>query len=184
LEIEQMKSIHEFANQELLWVQPKALQRTYELRAGDDVVATLRWEKAWGSLVTAVTAKRQWTFKRVGFLHPRVTIRQAGSESDLALVELRWHGGGDVQFANGRRFHWRNTSFWRGEWAFITLEGEKLIQFKHRFSLTKMKGHVEIEAGARALPELSLLAALGWYLMGLMSEDAAATTIIVSSAST
>jgi hypothetical protein len=33
------------AGQELLWTQPAAFQRQHELRAGDDVVGTLRFQR-------------------------------------------------------------------------------------------------------------------------------------------
>ena len=51
----------------LKWVQPRARSPFFELRSDDDVVATLSWEKTFGTLATAQTAEKTWTFKRVGF---------------------------------------------------------------------------------------------------------------------
>ncbi|HEX3630717.1 MAG TPA: hypothetical protein VHW91_09625, partial [Candidatus Dormibacteraeota bacterium] len=73
-----MRPLAEVAGQELLWVQPSARKREHELRAGDDVGATLAFQR--GSLANAAAAEGEWTFKRQGFWHPRVTARIAGSE--------------------------------------------------------------------------------------------------------
>ena len=68
-----MRLIQEAADQELLWRQTHALKQEYALRAGDEVLATLRWQKPFGSLALAKTAEGGWTFKRSGFWQPRVT---------------------------------------------------------------------------------------------------------------
>lgn len=76
-----MKSIREVADQPLQWTQPKTLKREYELRAGNDVVAFLRWEKASGSLA--------------------VTVRLAGSESEVAVFRpTGWGGQGVLECTN------------------------------------------------------------------------------------
>jgi hypothetical protein len=63
-----MKKINELAGGELVWVQLARLKQEFELRAGDDVIATLRWQRS--SLAIAETADQSWTFKREGFWHP------------------------------------------------------------------------------------------------------------------
>ncbi len=70
------------------------------------------------SLATAETADGTWTFKRVGFLNPRVTIRAAGSPDNLAVYQPKFWGDGTVTFADGAAFRWQPTNFWATEWAF------------------------------------------------------------------
>jgi hypothetical protein len=41
-----VRTIAEVAFQELVWVQPARLHQAFELHASDDVVATLRFERA------------------------------------------------------------------------------------------------------------------------------------------
>ena len=45
-----MTSFADVADRKLTWHQPSASERTYELRAGDDRVAELRFRSAWGTL--------------------------------------------------------------------------------------------------------------------------------------
>jgi hypothetical protein len=63
------------SNGPLVWSQPKAMRREYQLSNGNELVGWLRFEKFSGSLATAEVASQNWTFKREGFLHPRVTVR-------------------------------------------------------------------------------------------------------------
>lgn len=172
-----MRPISEVANQELLWMQPAARKRDHELLAGDEVVATLRFQR--GSLADAEAAGGHWSFKRQGFWHPTVTVRTAGSDADIAVFHPRWVGGGTLEFADGRPLRLSSANFWQSEWVWQEKE-QPLIRFKGRHGLIKANGAVEIPPEAVRLPDLPLLVLLGWYLILLYADDAAAA----SSAST
>jgi hypothetical protein len=176
-----MKALREVADQELTWVQPRVVERTYALQAGDEVLATLRWEKALGSLALAEAAEGRWTFKRVGLLHPRVTVRTPGAEIDLATVDFRWNGSGELIIPGGSRFDWVCLNFWATLWGFRNRAGEPLILFRPKFNLKK-RGTLAIEPPARELSELPLLSLLGWYLLSLMSDDTVAATMVAATA--
>jgi hypothetical protein len=84
-------------------MQPSAWREAYELRAGDDLVATLRFRSAFGSFATAETAEDCWTFKRVGFWKTHVTVRRCGADEDLAVFHNNtWNGGGTMGSAKPR----------------------------------------------------------------------------------
>jgi hypothetical protein len=174
-----MRSIREVAERPLRWTQPSALSREYELRDGDEVLATLRWQKTFGSLALAESADGAWSFKRSGFLGPKVTVRVPGSETEVGVFKPGWRGEGTLRLSNGRGYQWVNTSFWHSEWAFADEAGEPLIRFKPEFDSTAVPlffthaAAVKLEPSALSVPDLSLLTVLGWYLMVLMSEDAA-----------
>jgi hypothetical protein len=169
-----MRTIRDVAGEALRWAQPSAFKREYELRAGDEALATLRWQKTFGSLAVAASADGAWTFKRSGFLSPKVTVRRPGAEAEVAVLKPGWRGEGTLELAAGRRYQWRNTSFWRSEWAFTDEAGEPLVQFTPEFAFFKQAAEVKVETRAGSIPDLSLLTLLGWYLMVLMSEDAGA----------
>jgi hypothetical protein len=176
-----VRSISETADQELLWTQPAAFQREHELRAGDDVVATLRFQR--GSLADAEAAGAHWTFKRQGFWQPRVTVRTAGSDADLATFHPRWVGGGTLEFPDGHAQRLSSANFWQSEW--VWQENEKpLIRIKGRHGLIKANGAVEITPDAANIPDTALLVLLGWYLILLHAEDSAAATSAASVAAT
>ena len=176
-----MRPLSEVAGQELLWVQPAVLKKQHELRAGNDVVATLTFQR--GSLADAESADGHWTFKREGFWNPRVTARVAGSDTDIAVFRPRWMGGGTLEFPDGHAQHLSSANFWQSEWVWKETQ-EPLIRFKGRQGFMKAKGQVEVAPEAAGRPDLAFLILLGWYLILLHAEDAAASTAAATVVST
>jgi hypothetical protein len=171
-----MKTIREVADHPLRWTRPSMLGRQYELTAGPDVVGGLKWESMFGSLATAEAAEGTWTFKRAGFLSPRLTVRKPGSDSDLAVLRIGFKGDGILHGPQRRNYQWQRINFWRSEWAFASETGRQLISFDPDFSLLKHAATVKVEPEALRLEDLSLLTALGWYVMLLLSEESAGVT--------
>jgi hypothetical protein len=172
-----MQSIRKIAPTSLHWVQLRAIKHEFELRSGDELCGTLSWKKAFGSLASATSDDGEWTFKRVGFLNPRVTIRQPGSDMDIAIFKPGWTGSGILEFRSGRRFQWEHKDFWRLEWAFEEA-GQELLRFKSRAGSFKMKVRVDLAPAAKNFDEASLLASLGMYLLVLMRDDSAAAASV------
>lgn len=163
----------------LRWRKAPGQKRTWTLDGGEEALATLRREKAFGTLATGEAAGGRWTFKRVGFFRVRVTIRPEGSDQEIGLFHPRWTGGGELVLADGRRCGWGQTSFWRQEWAFVAGEADELIRFRCGWSMAKAE--VTISPSGTRVAELPLLAVLGWYLI-LLSADDAATSAATSAA--
>jgi hypothetical protein len=170
-----MRSLARLAGQELAWVQPAALRREHELRAGEDVVASLRFQR--GSLADAEADGDHWTFKREGFWNPRITVRVIGSDTNVAVFRPRWLGGGTLELPDGRAFGLSSANFWQSEWVWQEKD-QQLIRFKGRHGFLKANGAVEIQPAAASLAELPLLVLLGWYLILLHAEDAAAASSV------
>jgi hypothetical protein len=85
-----MKNLQNRGISQFYWIQTGELE--LKLIAPDnqsDPFAVLRWAKRWGSLATGESADRYWSFKRVGFLRPRITIREAGSDSNVAVFSYQ-----------------------------------------------------------------------------------------------
>ena len=76
----------------LRFAPAKGFKRAYELQATNQSLGRIRWTNIFGSLAEADFGARRWTFKRGGFLRPRVTVREASSEEDVAVLELYWGG--------------------------------------------------------------------------------------------
>ncbi len=166
---------------ELRWRQPEASKRRYLLqRESTDVpLATLDWRSFWGTFATATAGETSWTFKRTGFLRPRVTARIAGSDDDLATFEANWHGGGVLTIADGATFGWKVANFWYSQWDWRDASGAELLHFASKQGFIRQEAVVAISPEAARLPELELLITLGWYLLVLAANDSAATTAAV-----
>ncbi len=194
-----MRLIQEVADRELIWHQPSSLRQDYELRAADEVVATLRWEKGWGSLATARTGAGEWTYKRSGFWRQRVGVRPVGSEREVATFVPEWTGNGALTVEGGRAYRRAGKGFWGMEKVWQEREdAPPLVGFKHK-GVMKTEAQVILSPAAAVLPEIAqlddlyrpvapeemappstpladlpLLVTLGFYLMVLEAMDAAA----------
>jgi len=174
-----MDRISALGEQGLAWLQPKTLEHYFELQAGPAQLATLAFHSAWGTLATAETADGTWTFKRVGFLNPRVTVRAAGSPDNLAVYQPKFWGDGTLTFADGATFRWQPTNFWATEWAFTGTGDTPLVRFKSGAEKSKLsdilktQALMELEPDESIRPYVPLLVALGMYLIILHQQDAA-----------
>lgn len=170
-----MKTIREFAQRPLVWAQPRAFKSIYELRAEDEVLATLRWEQK--NRVVAESAEGTWTFQRTGIFRQTVTVRTPGSEAEIAVLRPNWKGEGALEGPAGRRYLWKKISFWSYNWMFTAETGAPLLRLKTKPYLFRSAADLEIDYSAVSLSDLSLLAALGWYLMLLAAQDASTAAI-------
>jgi hypothetical protein len=175
-----MRRIGELIGHELRWERPHALKMEYELRDASDRVATLRFRSPFGSLATGESAEESWTFKRVGFLQTRATIRTSGSDLELAVFRNNsWTGGGTLELPDGRRYA-ANTNFWATSYAFTGPAGEPLVQYRRPHGLSLMPSVVEIHSAAARLDELPWLVILGWYLAIQLQQDAGVAGVVAA----
>ena len=176
--VEGVESIGELKGQALRWVQPKASKRQYELVAGPRVYATVTWQKPLGSLAVCRTSENSYSLKRMGFLHPRVTVRRLDFDDDIAVLRMDFGGGGTLEFNDGRVFRLSRKGFWNSVWD-ISDEGHRqLCSLTWVASLSKKSGEVSIESEVKKLRDPALLLCVAWYTMVLAAEESAAVAVI------
>jgi len=161
------------------WRQPEPRARQYELLRQGEVFGTLEFRNAFGSLAWSTDPVQRWTFKRVGFFSPHVTVRMPDSESDYAVFEPRLLGGGALHTPDGRPITWEPLNFWRTQWRFADKSGNSILHYQQGsedFKLKeifKLQAEMVVETSRITNLEFSMLANLGFYLMALYAEDAA-----------
>jgi hypothetical protein len=163
-----VRAISEVASSELEWIQSHGLN--FELRAGDEIVGSLRWERS--AQATAETADQRWTFNREGFWRMRITVRVPGSETTFAVFYPTWLGGGTLEGQPGRPLRMVSRSWWRAQSDWVDEVGQPLVHIANRGKWFEVKYRVVIEKQAIALPEMPLLVMLGLYVIVLRSMDA------------
>jgi hypothetical protein len=146
----------------------------------------LSFRSSFGTYATAETAEGTWTYKRVGFLNPRVTVRIAGAEEDMAIYHPKFWGDGILTLKEGPTFTWRPTNFWRTHWEFADEEGQVVLTFESGVvqlkDIFKTQATIRFEHVAEHRSLLPLLASLGIYLIVLHNQDAAAAAAATSAA--
>lgn len=157
----------------LRWVHRDSDQKAHELLEGDRKVASLRWPKGEGTLAVGEWGERTWSFKRFGFFHPKITIRAGGSEASVGRFEPNMSGGGILHAEDGLDYRLLGN-FWRGEWNWVSGAGREIAQFKRDFSVQeRAEGHVSWVAEGVPEDRRQLLILFGWYVVIMLSEDAA-----------
>lgn len=161
-----MKKLSEIGAQPLAWIQPSVFQREYELSAGDEPVAILNWESAFGSSVSIQTAEGKWLIERSGFMWRHVRMHREGDDLNDASFTFGWFGAGVLNCPRGGNYRWRRTKFWRSEWSFTATSDFPIVQFRLRRVSFKSHGEIELAENAPLYREDNpLLILLGWYLM-------------------
>jgi hypothetical protein len=168
-----MKSFGDLQARLLSWTQPKAFRRAYELRAGDELLATLHWEKkTLHHDAVGETHQGCWAIKNSRLLHPRVTVRAAETDAIQAVFTAHLNGKGTVHLRNQNEFLWLSTDFWGAEWGLFNSKRNPILQIIPNYGLIRASAEVNLQPEAFQYPELPLLAILGWYLMLEMNSEA------------
>lgn len=184
-----MQELSELSGRSAEWTQPKAGAPSFHLRSGEMFLASLTFRSAFGTLATAQTSQGLWTFKRVGFLNPRVTVRTAGSDEDLAVYHPKVWGDGHLAFNSGRTFIWKPFNFWATDGAFTDEHGKTLLRLMSGLEkeglrdLLKDRATLQLLPAAEGVEEVPILVCLGIYLLIMHRIDTAAAVAATAGAS-
>lgn len=161
----------------LHWVQPKTLKMYYELRSDSELVATLKFRSSLGSFATAESGDGCWTFKRVGFLQTRATIRACESDKEIATFKNNtWSGGGSLTLADGREFR-ATTNVWQTKLEIQTAAGEVLLRLQTS-GFWQNSAEVEFTPLGLQMQELSWVTLFAWYIVVMMQMDGGSVAAI------
>lgn len=169
-----MQPLRNSDDQVMIWMPWAQQPHTYyALRLGDAVLATLHWPRHGAELVAARSAEGRWVFQQSQAPHARVNVWPADSSASTGVFEAGW-GGGILRLANGPTFHWgRTRAHDRAEWV----DQGPLMRFRRDAGAGPAVGYVTVEPAARGLPQLALLALLGWYLLHPQPADVVAAPL-------
>ncbi len=169
------------------WLQPKSGERKFELWANDALLGKLSFRSSSGTLALTESAYGNWTFKRIGFMNPRITIRSEGLEENLAEYKSNLWGHGVLTFKDGRSYAWKPSNFWGTAWGFNDAEAQTLLRFNPGIKDRKFKDIFKNQATADIDPrmqgdeKLPILLGFGLYLLLMHEEDStAAITAAIS----
>jgi len=171
------------------WTQPKASSRVFELHRGEEPFGTLEFRSMWGTLAISKDPIQEWSFKRVGFLTPHITVRMPDSDSDYALFDPKVFGGGMLHTPDGRPYRWEPLNNWHTKWRFTDKKGSPIMTFEQdaeEFKLSELftvQSAAIVESSRITNLEFSMLVNLGFYLVVLNSMDSSAAAAAAAASS-
>ncbi len=166
-----MKSLADAAGREWIWSRPRILTRRWELKAGDDVLATLDSLGLLGGGAKASTATGRWRLHHVGLLRGRLEVLDEAGTEVVATFRPGWFGAGTLEWGR-RRLRWHRDDFWGRRWEFVDENGLSLVAFTRRPAFVRSTTTVEPTEAGRGCAELPLLVALGFQLLLVMQRQA------------
>src|SRR5690242_16056404 len=120
---------------EMTWVQSKRSRPRYELRYGEDVMATLSWHKK-GRALGQWVEQRFW-FSQMGWFRRRTIVHRALSNGDdtfdanaesLAMF-VHQGSGGTLVFPDGSLLTWKKPKIWTNGHIWVSATTE-LVHFQ------------------------------------------------------
>jgi hypothetical protein len=154
---------------DLQWARDSASKRNHLLSSSASLAGKLSFENNHGSRAQGETAHGVWTFKREGFLQPRVSIRRPGSDATIGMVSLSASGSGILTLPGGVEYRFSTSGWCRDHWRF-----EKRGQPVVRFERSRGGAKASIENTSESAETMSILLLLGSYLPVLTEADDAA----------
>lgn len=153
--------------------------RSFVLDADGEEAGRLGFSVKGGSLAKGETAHGEWTFKREGFLHPRITVRATDSEQNCGSFTLSANGSGKFSLGRGEDYTFTTPGWLDSQWSFHRGPFEVV-----RFSRDGSSADVEIMMRSVDPTTLSILIMLGWYAPLLAADEEAVikTTIALGAA--
>ena len=172
-----MRTLRTQVGSELRWARIKGSPRSLELKSETGSFAILTRRR--GSHFIGETAEGRLSFKRTGFFHPRVTIREGDSEREITTVALSMTGSAKIEVPGAPPLRWAQTSFWKQHYV---LRDDRSRDLLHARAGCFGGMRPSIDPEARARNDLPLLALLSGYLLKLAQDDAAAASVAASAA--
>lgn len=153
----------------LQWTRDSSSKRNHLLSSAAGLAGKLSFVKSCGSLAEGETAQGAWTFKREGFLHPRVNVRRPGSDVTIGILSLSAIGNATLTLPGGAEYRFSISGWCRDHWRFDK-GGRPVV----RFERTHGGAQATIESSGDDQHTLSLLLLLGRYIPLLVDADDAA----------
>jgi hypothetical protein len=151
-----MRSLYEVCREELRWVKPKWLKRQYELRAGEEVVATLVRSGGTGAL--GEWSGGRYVFSQKGWFNSRILVGDDATADLNAPLATFTRRGSVLTLADGRTLFWMKPSFWKSKRVWSD-GAATLIEFDHASGYASPQ--VTTTAEGVRLAELPLLTSAG-----------------------
>ncbi|MGB2869405.1 MAG: hypothetical protein WBD36_13200 [Bacteroidota bacterium] len=167
-----MKNVLAYSGRLLAWIEPNIFKMYYELRSGDEVVATLQLKGVFKSTAVGESGEGSWTFERRGVLRHTVTIQpEREGATPFEFKQTSWKGSGTVELKNGTSVL-LTRRVWSSAFEWTTSTGEQLVQFRMRGFFRRIC-EVEIRHKASYIQETPWLIMLAWYLTVMSRRDSA-----------
>ncbi len=129
-----------------------------EIRRGQELIGSIRWETMVSSKAQAMIAGRLFTLNRDFFLS-KLEIYDANDQSLLGMVMINLFNPRSDVVINGKRFELEIQNFWQSRWSW-KFNGSEIITYTSNEFLSKDRGEIELYTTFNEEVEILLLLGL------------------------
>jgi len=157
--------------------RPFRRRGTWELRSGDELVGSIRFQGWVRPIAIAECSAGCWEFALQGWFRSHVVIRACSTGEDVAIFRRRpIRGGGTVEFPDGTRYEAR-ARFRPLDLDIRLREGTPpFLSFRAK-QLFRSHTEITIAPSAASIRDLALLVLFGCYVL-LDMESSVAISIV------
>lgn len=168
-----MSAAGEQQKQVLIWSQPKALKRRFELRSGDAIIGTMHWEKGAG---IAEMPGGVWHFKRKGVFKQHIPVYEIDEvgKKEVGTFYYTRPAQGMLTLLDGRQFDWKRPKKLKSRWQVVDVESRVIFECQLRSGFKGTGAEITIHHPPDDPRLFDLLVVLGFYLTAMYAYDAAA----------
>jgi hypothetical protein len=169
---------------EMSWLRPRLVKREYELNAAGTTVARLHqtgFLRAQAELleVDGLETRTVLELSRTGLFRQYLHVKSLDFRlPTMAPALISWNGRTTLVLDNGLAYTWRPNNLWQTHWVLSDDTGAELIHIKR--NPLGYGGNVNIEPNEIDADRLLFMLYVGWYLVILKMDDAAAAAASAS----
>lgn len=168
-----MKTISDYIGQTIKLTQPSFFKHYYELRAGEELIATLTQPKFFSTASETAGSFGEWEFYQPGFWRSDIEIREKGKELPIAkFVSEKWKSRGKLELPKGESFDIVSKKL---SWTVDVYNSSqvKILSFRKKFSF-KTDLEINIERRSELLDKYPWTILLVVYIQLLNERRGAA----------
>ena len=162
----------------LLIVKPKITRSFFEVTRGQEIIGSITFPKTFGTLAEVKLFEEEWSFKRMGFWKPYITVRRRDATQDYMQVPFSSKFQGLLSFStkHGESYELTQTGFWHPKWVW-NKQKKTLIEYDLKFGIKKYAEAI-IRENDELLPLLLMIGSYGLIMQGW--DETAATTVVIA----
>lgn len=161
-----MKKISNYIGRTLMYAEPNIFKWEFELRSGDECIATISMPKLFSRTGVGKSEEGSWIFEQHGFFRRTSEVLSSDGGPSLATFKVTsWNRGGIITFADGRTLQLVRHGL-KSRFEITTSTGEALVEFTS-VGFFSSSLDVQIRHRASSLSELPWLVLFTLYLYSL-----------------
>jgi len=163
----------------ILIMKPKMTRSYYELTHGEELIGSITFTKAFGTLAQVKIVDEEWSLKRMGFWKPYITVRRKDETRDYYQIPFsgKWQGLLTLTTHTGDLYELSQTGFWNPKWAWMK-QKTVLMEFDLKFGMKKYAELIIREQD----PLMNMLLIVGAYGMIMQGWDDGASSAAITAA--